>query len=220
LAIIDDTVHAPDPDLAIERYRRHAPGYDASAQRTMRLRARTIALLALRPGDRVLDVGCGTGLSLPMLRAGVGAAGRVIGVEVSPDMLRLARERAAREGWRNVDLIECTLERAAIPGPLDAILFNYTHDVLRSAAALANIFGQARPGAWVAVAGMKYVSRWLWPVNAFVRHKARPYATTLEGLERPWSLLEPYLAGFETRPTMLGTGYLGRGIVRGADEQS
>ncbi|MDH4392045.1 MAG: hypothetical protein QE285_11575 [Aquabacterium sp.] len=52
-----------DNQLSIERDRRHAAGDDASAQRTMALRLRTIALLQLQPGDVVLDVGAGTCLS-------------------------------------------------------------------------------------------------------------------------------------------------------------
>ena len=49
-------------------------------------------------------------------------------------MLALARERCVREGWRNVTLIESAMETADIPAPVDAILFNFTHDVLRSPA--------------------------------------------------------------------------------------
>jgi arsenite methyltransferase len=56
-------------------YRRHARDYDASAQRTMVLRRRTIARLALQPGDRVLDAGCGTGLSFPWLLDAIGPGG-------------------------------------------------------------------------------------------------------------------------------------------------
>ena len=81
---------APDPQLAIARYRDHAPGYDASAQRTLPLRRRTIAKLGLQPGQTVLDVACGTGLSFPLLQAGVGQTGRIIGVEISPDMIDTA----------------------------------------------------------------------------------------------------------------------------------
>ncbi|MBP7650986.1 MAG: methyltransferase domain-containing protein [Phenylobacterium sp.] len=210
----------PDPKLAIARYRVHAPGYDASAQRTLGLRRRTLAKLALQPGETVLDVACGTGLSFPLLQEGVGATGRIVGVELSPDMLALARERCAREGWRNVDLRESAMETAEIPGPVDAVLFNFTHDVLRSPRALARIFAATRPGARVAVAGMKLAPWWLAPLNLVVLAQARPYMTTFEGLGRPWSLLEPYLKGFALESVLFGTGYIGWGLVKPAPRRS
>ncbi|HEY5764380.1 MAG TPA: methyltransferase domain-containing protein, partial [Rhodocyclaceae bacterium] len=85
----------PDRLRALALYRRHAPGYDASARRTMPLRERTIARLGLRSGQTVLDVGAGTGLSFDLLRAGVGDSGQVVGVELSPEMIALARRRVA-----------------------------------------------------------------------------------------------------------------------------
>ncbi|MCU0935746.1 MAG: methyltransferase domain-containing protein [Gammaproteobacteria bacterium] len=206
---------APDPRLARERYRAHAAGYDASARRTMAVRRRTVARLTLRPGDTVLDVACGTGLSLPLLQEGVGAGGRLIGVELSPDMLALARERCHREGWPNVTLIESAMEAAEVPGPLDAVLLHFTHDVLRSPAALERIFAAARPGARVAVAGMKLAPWWLAPLNLVVLAQARPYMTTFEGLGRPWSLLEGYLDSFQWEPVLFGTGYVGWGTTMG-----
>ncbi|WP_328557011.1 class I SAM-dependent methyltransferase [Streptomyces sp. NBC_00358] len=52
--------------------------------------AAAVARMRLRAGDRVLDAGCGTGRALPPLRAAVGAAGVVIGADLTPAMLEAA----------------------------------------------------------------------------------------------------------------------------------
>lgn len=205
----------PDPGLAVAKYRRHAAGYDASARRTMALRRRVVGMLALRPGETVIDVACGTGLSLPLLREAVGSAGRVIGIEVSPDMIAIARARCAEAGWRNVCLIEAPVEEVDAGAKFDAALFNYTHDVLQSPRALERLFSFARPGARVAIAGIKHPPHWLFPLRLYRLLKARPYVTTLEGLDRPWRLVEARLANLRVRSVLLGTNYLAYGTVRG-----
>jgi ubiquinone/menaquinone biosynthesis C-methylase UbiE len=205
----------PDSARAVAQYRRRASGYDASARRTMALRRRAVELLRLRPGETVLDVACGTGLSLPLLCDAVGPAGRVIGVEVSPEMIALARERAAREGLKQAALIEASMEEADPGVPLDAVLFNYTHDVLQSDRALDRIFRRAKPGARVVLAGIKHPPAWLFPLRLYRLLKARPYVTTYRGLDRPWGLIEPRLAELRIESLMLGTNYLARGRVRG-----
>lgn len=192
-------------------YRRHAHDYDASAQRTMALRRRTIARLGLRPGDVVLDAGCGTGLSFPLLLDAVGTSGRVIGVEPSPDMLALARARTAAAGWNNLTLLESEAEVVVLPHAVDALLFNYTHDVLRSPAALKNIFRQARSGAAVAAAGIKHPPRWLDPLRLYRRFKSRGCYEHFEGLDAPWDLLAPFVPDLRVESTLFGTGYIAWG---------
>ena len=179
----------------------------------MALRRRVVDLLALRPGERVLDVACGTGLSLPLLAEAVGPAGRVVGVEVSPEMLAVARRRVADLGLGHVDLVEASMEHAAFDGPLDAILFNYTHDVLQSPRALANIFARTAPGARVAIAGIKHPPAWLFPLRLYRLIKARPYVTTFRGLDQPWHLLRGYVPDLAVHPVMLGTNYVAHGRV-------
>jgi demethylmenaquinone methyltransferase/2-methoxy-6-polyprenyl-1,4-benzoquinol methylase len=215
--VLSQRSDAPNTVKAVRLYRDHANGYDASARRTMWIRARTIAKLDLCPGDRVLDVACGTGLSFPLLREAVGAAGEVVGIEVSPEMMSLARQRVTKAGWQNVTLLESSIESADIPERLDAVLFHFTHDVMRSPAALKRIFAAARPDARIAFAGMKYAPWWMAPVNLIVRAQARPYMTTFEGLDRPWNLALPYLREFERHSVLFGTGYIGWGRVCEAD---
>lgn len=197
-----------------DAYRGLAAGYDASARFTAGIRARTIARLALRAGDVVLDVGSGTGLSIPLLEAAVGPQGRVICVERSAGMMALARDRVRDAGWRNVELVESELEGAALPDGFDAILFHYVHDVLQSEAALAKLFRHARAGARVAAAGVKYHPWWLAPLNIHVWLTMRRYSRNPVNVGRPWRLLERYVPGLERESTLLGRGYIAWGRYR------
>jgi SAM-dependent methyltransferase len=59
--------------------------------------AAAVAEADLRPGDRVLDLGCGTGRALPALRTAVGDGGTVIGIDITPEMLHAVRSHGRAE---------------------------------------------------------------------------------------------------------------------------
>ena len=89
-------------------------------------------------------------------------------------------------------LIEAACEEARIEATADAALFSFTHDVLQSPAAVANVVASLRSRARVACLGSRLAASWKLPVNLVVRAIARRYATTLRGLDRPWREVEPY----------------------------
>jgi ubiquinone/menaquinone biosynthesis C-methylase UbiE len=196
---------------SIEKYRRRAGGYDGTCGPTWPIRERAIHALKLVPGDRVLDVACGTGLSLALLRERVGETGHVVGFDHSAEMLAQARERVATAGWRNVTVIECAAQQLALPEPVDALLFHYTHDILRSPAALDHVLSCARPGARVAIAGIKFFPRWLAPLNLWVYFKNFGYNGAPGGLRAPWDRIAPRLNDWQFVPTQFGMGYLASG---------
>jgi len=206
---------SPSPnELSIRRYRARAAGSDASARRTMPLRRRTIDLLQLQPGQVVLDVGAGTGLSYAWLREGVGASGRVLAFEQSPEMFAQARARVERAGWTNVWHVCASAETVALPERADAALFNYTHDILRSPAALACLVRQLKPGARVAIAGIKFFPWWTGPLNLLAWLKNRPYNARPGDLWHPWDRIEAYCeAPLQRWTTQLGMGYIASGAV-------
>ena len=69
-------------------------------------------------------------------------------------MAAIARERIAREGWRNVTVVQSGAEDAQIAVTADAALFCAVHDILQSPDALRNVMNHLHPGAQVAAGGL------------------------------------------------------------------
>lgn len=205
----------PDLSLALAQYRRRAARYDVELLPFEPVRQEALELLDLDPGATVLDIGCGTGLSFAGLKRRVGSAGRVIGVDPSPDMLAQARARVAQHGWTRVELLQASASAAPLRGKADAALFHFTHDVLREPRALGHVLAHLRPGAHVVACGLQWAPPWMLPTNMFVLGAALYSVTCLAGLQQPWDLLAARLADVRIRPRGWGGVYLMDGRVKG-----
>jgi arsenite methyltransferase len=84
-----------------------------------------VALASLRPGETVLDLGSGGGIDCFLAARRVGSEGRVIGVDMTPEMIRLARENAAKSGLKNVEFRQGEIEKLPLDdGLVDAVISN------------------------------------------------------------------------------------------------
>jgi ubiquinone/menaquinone biosynthesis C-methylase UbiE len=114
-------------------------------------RAHMLRLMALRPGERVLDLGCGPGLLALEMRQQVGETGRVEGIDLSQSMIELALRRCAAHaniGVRTGDVSTLPYADAAFDVGVCTQVYEYVPDVER---ALRELNRVVRSGGRVAV---------------------------------------------------------------------
>jgi arsenite methyltransferase len=83
------------------------------------------AFAGIRPGEVVVDLGCGGGLDVFLAARKVGPAGKAIGIDMTPEMLELARRNAAKTVAKNVEFHEATIDKLPLPdASVDCVISN------------------------------------------------------------------------------------------------
>ena len=112
-----------------------------------------VAVAALEPGERVLDLGSGGGIDVLLSARRVGQAGRVYGLDASPEMISLARANAAAAAAGNVEFLPGSIEDVPLPpGHVDAVISNCVINLSADKPrVLAEAFRVLRPGGRLGV---------------------------------------------------------------------
>lgn len=180
------------------RYRMVARSYNlVSGEPVYRVgRQLGIEALELRPGDVVLDVGCGTGLNFGLLQDAIGPTGQVIGVDASAAMLTQAAARSLRAGWTNVHLVRAdatTVDadtiRARVGRDCDAVLATYALSLMPQwRSAWRTMVAAAEPGARIAVVDMQRPVDRPAPLRWLAELACRLGGSDIDA--HPWTALE------------------------------
>ncbi|MGI8459988.1 MAG: class I SAM-dependent methyltransferase [Propionibacteriaceae bacterium] len=197
-----------------QRYRLAARSYDLiSGEPVYRAGRRLgIAALNLRPGDLVLDVGCGTGLNFAGLRAAVGTTGRVVGLDASTTMLRQAAARTVRNRWRNVELVQADATTAPpevllewLGRPCDGVLATYALSLMRSwRAAWRTMLSLTAPAGRLAVVDLQRPMDVPRPAVWLAELACRLGGSDVDA--QPWTAVEQDCAG--VRAAQVWAGHL------------
>lgn len=112
-----------------------------------------IAIADLNPGDRVLDLGSGGGVDVLLSARRVGPQGYAYGVDMTDEMLHLARRNAAAAGVTNVEFRKGTIEEVPLPdASVDVVISNCVVNLSTDKrAVLAEAFRVLRPGGRVGI---------------------------------------------------------------------
>ncbi len=176
-----------------------------------RLRKMTVDNALLKPGENVLDVGCGTGAVTIPAKQRVGAAGKAAGIDPSPEMIAVARQKADRRKLE-IDFRIGVIESLPYPdGSFDAVtsslMMHHLPETLK-VKGLAEIFRVLKPGGRLLIVDM------LSPNNSrrqrflsllTMHHHLKSGVDDLEGMIQN--------AGFR-EVTLLDKGFLVLGFLR------
>lgn len=153
-------------------------------------RRQAIARMECRPGERVLEVGVGTGLSIPLYPPGV----RLTGIDLSSEMLALALSRIRAGEDRSVSLVEMDAERMAFAdGSFDKVIAMYVASVV--------------PNPILLVREMSRVCRTddgIFVLNHF--HNSNPVVGGIESMLTPYSGLIGFRPEFRLDDFVRDTG--------------
>ncbi len=108
----------------------------------------------LKPGQVVIDLGCGGGIDTILAAHAVGPAGKAIGLDLLPEMLAVASRHAAEAGVANVEWLQAEMEAIPVPDEsVDVVVSNGSINLSpRKSRVFAEIYRILRPGGRLAAA--------------------------------------------------------------------
>jgi arsenite methyltransferase len=154
-----------------------------------------VAMASLAPGETVVDLGSGGGLDVFLAAKAVGPTGRVIGIDMTGDMIALARRNAEAGGYANAEFHQAPIEAMPLAeGAADCVISNCVINLVPDKhAAYAEIFRILKPGGRLAISDIALT---------------QPLPDSLAGAAKAWvACIAGAVPVEETRSALEGAGF-------------
>lgn len=204
-------------------YQRNAKSYDLAVKifypliglRIEKYRRRAVACLNLKPGDVVVDAGCGTGLCFPLLMEKIGPNGTLLGIDISSEMLSLAAKRVARAGWTNVQLVHSDIANFKFPVGINGVISTGVFGYVEERDEVIEKISKAlvHNGRLVIVDGKRPNSWPTWLFKMFVKLSS-PFGMTEDYFNNnTWKIVERLFENTTFEETYGGLLYISSGEI-------
>jgi arsenite methyltransferase len=149
------------------------------------------AFASLKPGEVVVDLGCGGGLDVFLAATKVGPTGKAIGIDMTPDMLELARSNAKKTGHSNTEFHQATIDKMPLAdASVDCVISNCVINLAEDKPAVfREIVRILKPGGRLAVSDIALKQ----PLPAELGNDLMAYVGCIAGAIR----IEEYVAGLK-----------------------
>lgn len=207
-------------DAVRDLYRERAGSYDISANlyyligfREAKYRKMAISALRLKPGDTVVEIGCGTGLNFQYVLQSIGRTGRLVGVDLTDAMLEKARSRVEKNGWENVHLVQSDAAKYAFSSGINGIYSTFALTLVPEYEEIIERASHALSGGGrFVVLDLRKPERYpTWIIKLGVAI-TRPFGVSLDLAERrPWEIMKKYFSNVMVTGIFGGFAYIAVG---------
>jgi len=205
---------------AVDLYRRRAKRYDLTAKiyyvmgfREWAYRKKAVDALALKPGETVVELCCGTGLNFALLEEAVGTTGKIIGVDITDSMLSVAREKIRKNGWSNIELIQSDAAIFRFPAEVNGIISTFALPLVPEYESVIRAGSEALAvGGRFVILDFRIAANWLSRLAPLLVLTVRPFGVSLDLAPRhPWEALTKYFSHVSVVELYGGMAYVAWG---------